>query len=30
MYVSMTGPLASLKVKSTGDRQPEIDQLAPR
>jgi hypothetical protein len=30
MYVNMTGPLASLMVKSTGDRQPEIDQLAPR
>jgi uncharacterized protein YndB with AHSA1/START domain len=28
MLVTMTGPLASLMVKSTGDRQPEIDQFS--
>jgi hypothetical protein len=28
MDVTMTGPLASLMVKATGDRQPEIDQFS--
>ena len=28
MVVTMTGPLASLMVKSTGDRQPELDQFS--
>src|SRR5579862_5751743 len=28
MVVTMTGPLAALMVKSTGDRQPEIDQFS--
>jgi len=28
MLVTMTGPLASLMVKSTGDRQPDIDQFS--
>jgi hypothetical protein len=28
MLVAMTGPLASLMVKSTGDRQPDIDRFA--